>query len=165
MCESARRSFSRTCHSTLIHVAMLIYHPGPDTRRSGVGTVVHRRCVTGWTIGRYACPRPPTWPEVPMRILMTGGSGVLGRTSMPLLRRAGHQIDAPRHDQLDLYDSRAITAAARGTDAILHLASNTPPPEARGTRDAWAANDRLRRDATGLLVDVALATGVECFVF
>jgi nucleoside-diphosphate-sugar epimerase len=100
-----------------------------------------------------------------MRILMTGGSGVLGRASMPLLRQAGHQVDAPRHDQLDLYDPRAITAAARGTDAILHLASNTPPPEARGTRDAWAANDRLRRDATGLLVDVALTTGVECFVF
>ncbi|HST52233.1 MAG TPA: Mur ligase domain-containing protein, partial [Pyrinomonadaceae bacterium] len=32
-------------------------------------------------------------------------------------------------------------------------------------RDAWAANDRLRRDATGILVDVALTAGVECFVF
>jgi nucleoside-diphosphate-sugar epimerase len=100
-----------------------------------------------------------------MRILMTGGSGVLGRASMPLLRQAGHQVDAPRHDQLDLYDPRAITAAARGTNAILHLASHTPPPQARGPRDAWAANDRLRRDATGILVDAALTTGVECFVF
>jgi nucleoside-diphosphate-sugar epimerase len=100
-----------------------------------------------------------------MRILMTGGSGVLGRASLPLLRQAGHQVDAPRHDQLDLFDPRAITAAARDTDAILHLVSRTPPPQARGQRDAWAANDRLRRDATGILVDAALTTGVQCFLF
>ena len=100
-----------------------------------------------------------------MRILMTGGSGVLGRASMPLLRQAGHQLDAPRRDQLDLFDLRAVTAAAHGINVILHLASHTPPPEARGLRNAWAENDRLRRDATGILVDVALTTGVECFVF
>jgi nucleoside-diphosphate-sugar epimerase len=100
-----------------------------------------------------------------MRILMTGGSGVLGRASIPLLRQAGHQVEAPRHDQLDLYDPRAVTAAARDIDAILHLVSRTPPPQARGRRDAWAANDRLRRDATGILVDAALTTGVECFLF
>lgn len=100
-----------------------------------------------------------------MRILMTGGSGVLGRVSMPLLHQAGHQVDAPGHDELDLFDGHAVTAAARGTDAILHLATRTPPPQARGRRDAWAENDRLRRDATGILVDAALAAGVECFVF
>src|SRR5438045_6954076 len=100
-----------------------------------------------------------------MRILMTGGPASLGLSSIPPLRQPGHQVDAPRHRQLDLYDPRAITAAARGTNAILHLASHTPPPEARGPRDAWAANDRLRRDATGILVDAALTTGAECLVF
>ena len=39
-----------------------------------------------------------------MRILMTGGSGVLGRASRPFLSEAGHRIDAPRREELDLFD-------------------------------------------------------------
>jgi nucleoside-diphosphate-sugar epimerase len=100
-----------------------------------------------------------------MRILMTGGSGVLGRASLPVLSEAGHRVDAPRHEELDLFDSAAVAAQVRGTEAVLHLAAHIPPREAQGRREAWLENDRLRREATGILVDAALAAGVECFVF
>ena len=100
-----------------------------------------------------------------MRILMTGGSGILGRASRPLLSEAGHLIDAPRHDELDLFDPAAVAAHVRGTAAVLHLAAHIPPKEAQGRREAWLENDRLRREATGILVDAALAARVECFMF
>jgi 2-alkyl-3-oxoalkanoate reductase len=100
-----------------------------------------------------------------MRILMTGGSGVLGRASMPFLSEAGHRIDAPRREELELFDPAAVTARVRGTEAVLHLATHSPPWEAQVRREAWLENDRLRREATGILVDAALAAGVECFVF
>ena len=100
-----------------------------------------------------------------MRILMTGGSGVLGRASRPFLSEAGHRIDAPRREELDLFDPAAVAAQVRGTAAVLHLAAHIPPQEAQGRREAWLENDRLRREATGILVDAALAARVECFVF
>ena len=100
-----------------------------------------------------------------MRILMTGGSGVLGRASRPFLSEAGHRIDAPRREALDLFDPAAVAAQVRGTAAVLHLAAHIPPQEAQGRREAWLENDRLRREATGILVDAALAARVECFVF
>jgi 2-alkyl-3-oxoalkanoate reductase len=100
-----------------------------------------------------------------MRVLLTGGSGVLGRAAAPRLRAAGHQVDAPPHHQLDLFDADEVKAAVREADAVFHLATRIPPPEERGNPEAWRENDRLRREATGILVDAALATGVQRFVF
>lgn len=48
---------------------------------------------------------------------------------------------------------------------VFHLATRIPPPEDRDRPEAWRDNDRLRREATGILVDAALATGVERIVF
>jgi nucleoside-diphosphate-sugar epimerase len=100
-----------------------------------------------------------------MRILMTGGSGVLGRASVPLLRAAGHQVRAPGHDQLSLFDSGQARTALSGVDAVFHMATRIPPREAQGEPDAWQENDRLRREATGILVDAALAAGARRFIF
>ena len=100
-----------------------------------------------------------------MRVLVTGGSGVLGDASIPLLRDAGHTIVAPGRTELDLFDPGAVTAAVAGMDAIAHLATRIPPPERLGDREAWRDNDRLRAEATPILVDAALAAGVEWFLF
>ncbi len=100
-----------------------------------------------------------------MRIFVTGGSGVLGRVALPLLREAGHQIEAPGHEQLDLFDADAVKAAVSGIDAIFHLATRIPARESQADPRAWRENDRLRREATRTLVDAALASGVEGFVF
>lgn len=100
-----------------------------------------------------------------MRVLLTGGSGVLGRASAPLLRAAGYEVDAPPHDRLDLFDANQVKAAVSEADAVFHLAARIPPPEDQGKPEAWWENDRLRREATGTLVDAALATAIERFVF
>ena len=100
-----------------------------------------------------------------MTILTTGGSGVLGRAAIPLLRDAGHEVSAPGHEQLDLFDPQSVSAAVDGTDAVLHLATRIPPPQAQGDPAAWRENDRLRAVATPVLVGAALAARVSCFVF
>jgi nucleoside-diphosphate-sugar epimerase len=100
-----------------------------------------------------------------MKLLITGGTGVLARASIPLLREAGHEIHARGRDELDLFDAEAVRAAVDGADAVIHLATRIPPKDKQGDPDAWRENDRLRSEATPILVDAALDAAVERFVF
>ena len=95
---------------------------------------------------------------------MTGGSGVLGRATIPLLRAEGHEIDASAPAQLDLFDPVAVGRAVQDAAGILHLATRIPPREQAGDRDAWRENDRLRAEASRLLVEAALAAETEVYV-
>lgn len=99
-----------------------------------------------------------------MRLLVTGGSGVLGRALGPVASAAGHRLQMPSHRELDLLDPAAVAIAARGVDAILHLATRIQPLEQLGNAAAWRENDRLRADASRILVDAALAADVEVYV-
>jgi nucleoside-diphosphate-sugar epimerase len=99
-----------------------------------------------------------------VRLLVTGGSGVLGRATIPLLRAQGHEIDAPTPTELDLFDPVAVARAVDGAAAILHLATRIPPRERAGEREAWLEDDRLRADASRLLVDAALTAETEAYV-
>jgi nucleoside-diphosphate-sugar epimerase len=99
-----------------------------------------------------------------VRLLVTGGIGVLGRATIPLLLAQGHEVDAPEPTQLDLFDPVAVTRVVEGTAAILHLATRIPPRERAGDREAWRENDRLRAEASRLLVDAALAAETEAYV-
>lgn len=99
-----------------------------------------------------------------MRILVTGGSGVLGRATIPLLRASGHDVDAPARTALDLFDPGAVARAVDGVDGIFHLATRIPPPERLGQREAWRENDRLRSEASRLLVDAALVSETRLVV-
>jgi nucleoside-diphosphate-sugar epimerase len=98
------------------------------------------------------------------RILVTGGSGVLGRALRPLLAAEGHEVRAPAHDELDLFDAADVVEAVGDADAIFHLATRIPPRERVGDLGAWRENDRLREDASRLLVDAALAGTTEAYV-
>jgi nucleoside-diphosphate-sugar epimerase len=100
-----------------------------------------------------------------MRVLVTGGSGALGSASIPLLRDAGHTVDAPGRTELDLFDPVAVASAVADMDAIVHLATRIPPPDRLGDREAWGDTDRLRAEATPILVEAALAASVEWFLF
>jgi len=91
-----------------------------------------------------------------MKLLITGGTGVLGRTGSPLLRKAGHEIDRRDRGGLDLFDPVSVRRSVEGADAIMHLATHIPRPEAQGDPAAWRENDRLRSEATPILVDAAL---------
>jgi nucleoside-diphosphate-sugar epimerase len=99
-----------------------------------------------------------------VRLLVTGGSGVLGRATIPLLRAQGHEIDAPAPTELDLFDPVAVAGAVDGAAAILHLATRIPPRERAGEKEAWREDDRLRAEASRLLVDAALAAETEAYL-
>ena len=99
-----------------------------------------------------------------LRILVTGGSGVLGRALRPLLAAEGHDVRAPGHDELDLFDAAGVAKAVGDADAIFHLATRIPPRERVRDLGAWRENDRLREDASRLLVDAALAGTTEAYV-
>jgi nucleoside-diphosphate-sugar epimerase len=99
-----------------------------------------------------------------MRLLITGGSGVLGRALSPLAEAAGHDLAMPRREELDLFDPSAVADAARGVDAVLHLATRIRPLELLSDPDAWRENDRLRSDASRLLVDAAIAAAAAVYV-
>jgi nucleoside-diphosphate-sugar epimerase len=78
-----------------------------------------------------------------MRLLVTGGTGVLGRALRPLAEAAGHEIQARGKAELDLFDRAAVAAAARGIDAVLHLATRIQPLDQLDDPAAWVENDRL----------------------
>src|SRR4051794_40847900 len=99
-----------------------------------------------------------------MRLLITGGTGVLGRALRPLAEAAGHAAAMPRREELDLFDPAAVADAVRGVDGVLHLATRIRPLEQISDPDAWRENDRLRADASRILVDAAIAAGAAVYV-
>ena len=99
-----------------------------------------------------------------MRVFLTGCSGVLGRVLMRQLAKANHDVVAPRHFELDLYNLDEVTQAIRGAEAVYHLATRIPPPEAQGLPGAWEENDRLRQEGSRVLVDAAIACGSKIYV-
>ena len=65
-------------------------------------------------------------PEGQPRILVTGGSGFVGRQVLAVLNERGYQhVDAPRHADYDLSDADQVAACVRDLqpDAIVHLAA------------------------------------------
>ena len=94
-----------------------------------------------------------------MRLLVTGGTGVLGRALAPLAEAAGHRLAMPRHEELDLFDPSAVADAVRDVEGVLHLATRIRSLEQVSDPDAWRENDRLRADASRILVDAAIGRG------
>jgi nucleoside-diphosphate-sugar epimerase len=99
-----------------------------------------------------------------MRLLITGGTGVLGRALRPLAEEAGQELAMPAHEELDLFDAAAVADAVRGADGVLHLATRILTLEHVSNPGAWHENDRLRADASRILVDAAIAAGAEVYV-
>ena len=99
-----------------------------------------------------------------MRLLITGGTGVLGRALRPLAEDAGHELGMPGHDELDLFDPSTVVDAMRDVDGVLHLATRIRSLDQISDLDAWRENDRLRADASRILVDAAIAGGAAVFV-
>jgi len=99
-----------------------------------------------------------------MRLLVTGGTGVLGRSLRPLAEAAGHELAAPTHEELDLFDPSEVADAVDDVDGVLHLATRIRSLEQLSDPDAWRENDRLREDASRILVDAAIAAGAAVYV-
>src|SRR6266702_8637019 len=99
-----------------------------------------------------------------MRLLITGGTGVLGRALGPLAKAAGHDLRTPARAELDLFAPAAVAAAVRDADAVLHLATRIRPLDLVQQPEEWRENDRLRAEASRMLVDAALAADVQVYV-
>jgi nucleoside-diphosphate-sugar epimerase len=99
-----------------------------------------------------------------MRLLITGGTGVLGRALRPLAEAAGHEFAMPRHEELDLFDPSAVADAMRDVQGVLHLATRIRSLEQISDPGAWRENDRLRAEASRILVDAAIAAGATVYV-
>jgi nucleoside-diphosphate-sugar epimerase len=98
------------------------------------------------------------------RLLVTGGTGVLGRALRPAAEAAGYELETPGREELDLFDPAAVADAVSGIGGVLHLATRVRPVELLSDPDAWQENDRLRTEASRNLVDAAIAAGVSVYV-
>ncbi|HET9730358.1 MAG TPA: NAD-dependent epimerase/dehydratase family protein [Acidimicrobiia bacterium] len=114
-----------------------------------------------------------------MRVFVTGATGVIGRRAISRLVAAGHQVTgvartpekaAQLRDAgatpvaVDLFDAAEVRAAVAGHDAVINLATKIPPLAQMPRLSAWAENERIRREASGVLVDAAIAAGATVFV-
>ena len=114
-----------------------------------------------------------------MKILVTGATGVLGTAAIPALIAAGGEVKAvarstsaehwlraqgARSVRADLFDPADLSRELAGMDAVVHHATAIPPVGRMADRSSWATNDRLRTEATAMLVDGAIEAGVSRFV-
>jgi nucleoside-diphosphate-sugar epimerase len=115
-----------------------------------------------------------------MKIFVTGATGVVGRRAVPMLVQAGHEVTAvartpekaaameragARPVRVDLFDAAGVRREVAGHDAVINLATHIPRSTTRMLMPwAWRENDRIRREASAILVDAALAAGATRFV-
>lgn len=95
-----------------------------------------------------------------MRLLVTGAGGMLGTELVGVARRAGHDVIAAAHADLDITDVAAVqrTVAAERPDAIVNCAAWTDVDGAERDPDGARA---LNADAPGHLARAARDAGAS----
>lgn len=117
---------------------------------------------------------------MPMRIFISGATGVIGRRVVPLLKSRGHAVAAmvrtplgrdrvekagARGMAVDLFDVDALKRAVAGHDAVVNLATHMPSSTWKMLfRRAWRENDRVRTTGVANLVDAALVCDVGTLI-
>ncbi|GAC1333806.1 MAG: NAD-dependent epimerase/dehydratase family protein [Candidatus Dormibacteria bacterium] len=114
-----------------------------------------------------------------MRVFVAGGTGELGRATIPLLVAAGHAVRATARGpekaatvramgaepvEVDLFACDALRAAVRGHDVVARLTTRIPALAAMRMRSAWKENNRLRTEGARALVDAVLSEGVPRYI-
>jgi nucleoside-diphosphate-sugar epimerase len=114
-----------------------------------------------------------------MKVFVAGATGVLGRPTVRALVEAGHEVrGTARGDEksgllrslgaepvaVDLFDPEAVKTAVAGTEAVVNFATKIPPIIRMRWKGAWKENDRLRTEASRVLVDAALVAGAGVYL-
>lgn len=110
-----------------------------------------------------------------MKVFLTGASGVMGRSSIDALHRAGHSVvglartskSAARIEALgaqsclgDIYDVGALTSGMRGCEVVANLATKVPIGTAALLPGSLRAVDRIRVHGSRVVTDAARQAGV-----
>jgi UDP-glucose 4-epimerase len=105
-------------------------------------------------------------------VLVTGGSGFIGRHVVAALRERGHRVSVVDRVDFDEPGVRCVTgeledagvrddAVADGVDAVVHLAAET---SVLGSMQRPALVHRVNVDVTAALLELCRERGVEAFV-
>ncbi len=103
-----------------------------------------------------------------MRVLVTGASGMLGRSVAQTIERNGHTVTVMQRRPSgltcaeilgDITDHQGIQAAVKGQDAIVHLAAKVSPTGRWS--DFWDVNVNGTRN----LLEASRQTGVTRFIY
>jgi nucleoside-diphosphate-sugar epimerase len=113
------------------------------------------------------------------RVFVAGATGVLGWRAVDRLVLAGHTVTGiARSDEkaailqrlgavparIDLFDADQVRRAVAEHDVVCNLATHIPLTSQARKDAAWVDNDRIRREASGHLVDAALAAGASRYI-
>jgi nucleoside-diphosphate-sugar epimerase len=111
-----------------------------------------------------------------VKVFLTGASGVMGRSSIEALHRAGHdvvglartpetaaQIEAAGAEPWlgDVYDLAALTAGMQGCEAVANLATKVPVGMRALRPGSLKAIDRIRLHGSKVVSAAALGAGVD----
>lgn len=111
-----------------------------------------------------------------MRVAVVGATGVIGRSVVPVLVEAGHDVvglaSTPEKAALlrrlgadastaRLLDHDALVGTLERADAVCNFATRVPVGLAAVRPHAWRANDRLRSEGVRRVVDAARAARVR----
>jgi nucleoside-diphosphate-sugar epimerase len=114
-----------------------------------------------------------------VRVVVSGGTGVIGRAAVRALVGADHDVVVltrrPENEPVvaglgagarpaDLFDVDTLAAAYDGADAVVNLASHVPVGYAASWPGAWRRNDELRTAGVAAVVEAAKRAGVRRLV-
>jgi nucleoside-diphosphate-sugar epimerase len=114
-----------------------------------------------------------------MRVFVTGGTGAIGRHTVPALVAAGHEVTALARGadkaatltaqgatavQHSLFDVEALTKAFAGHEAVVNLASALPSTAQFVSAKAWSRAHEVRIKGSTTVVDAALAAHVPIVI-
>jgi nucleoside-diphosphate-sugar epimerase len=113
-----------------------------------------------------------------MRIFISGATGILGRRVVKLLTESGHQVvglsrskenadwisvHSAEAKSGNLFDQDELCEISSGCNAFLHLATAIPTRSGANLAD-WNLNDRIRREGTKNMIEVALYNNCHLFI-
>lgn len=113
-----------------------------------------------------------------MNVFIAGATGVLGRRMVRQFSEKNHRVIGLARNEcgtrtiqrlggeavvVDLFDPRAIAAAVKQADVVIHAATAIPS-KISGNRTGWMLNDRLRREGTLSLTEAAARLGAKTYI-